>query len=168
MNDLTNLIGVCLGVFVVCVLVASSLTRRALRCLSDPDRATLVKVASQSSMVNLAVPFLIALGYCIVVFMDRKWLPVATVIALGFLLVHGIVSACLADRLYRANAMPRDFLKFFRMARGVRIFGALFLFTGITIWLLYSWLPQQEAGNHWHEGAGASTTSPTDGGENQP
>lgn len=157
MDDPTNLIGVCMGLFVVCVLIASAMTRRALNSLDDPSRATLVRIASSSSFMNLAVPIVIAIAYTGVVIANRELLPLATVVALGALLAHGLVSAIITHRKYRDGAMPPEFLKYFKLARGVRILGAFVLFSGITLWLFISWKPRGDyPGEHDHVHEGSS------------
>ncbi len=133
-----NLIGILLGVFVICILLASHFTRSALRSLGDSHRSELVRIAANSSMMNIAAPIIIAIGYVVFVMSARDQLPTATVAALGLLLIHSVVTAVIADRAYRVAGMPRDFLRFFRLARGTRILGALLLFTGIVCWLVFA------------------------------
>lgn len=133
-----NLVGILLGVFVLCILGASHFTRTALRSLGESHRSELVRISANWSMLNLAVPIIVAITYVLVVMNARELLPTATVGALGILLVHGIVSAWLADRSYRAAQMPPRFMKYFRLARGTRILGAAMLFTGVLIWVLFS------------------------------
>lgn len=132
-----NLIGILMGLFVICVLGASHFTRRALRTtLSDSNRTELVRISANLSTQNLLVPIVIGIIYAILVFNNAAWLPTATVIALGLLLAHSVFSAVSTDRAYRAAEMPGDFLRFFRLARGIRILGAAMLFTGIIAWLI--------------------------------
>ncbi|MDA0213801.1 MAG: hypothetical protein O2875_00375 [Planctomycetota bacterium] len=131
-----NLVGILLGIFVLCILGASHFTRRALSSLDEEHRAELVRIASNSSMMNLAVPIVIAIAYTIVVINNREQMATATVFALGVLLVQGIITAVIADRAYRAAGMPSEFLKNFRIARGIRILGSSMLFAGVIAWLL--------------------------------
>jgi hypothetical protein len=87
-------------------------------------------------MINLVVPIVIAIAYVLIVLNDREKLPLATVIALCALLLQGIISAVTTDRSYRKAGMPPEFLKYFRLARGIRILGATMLFVGVISWLI--------------------------------
>lgn len=87
-------------------------------------------------MINLVVPIVIAIAYVLIVLNDREQLPLATVIALCALLLQGIISAVTTDRSYRKAGMPPEFLKYFRLARGIRILGATMLFVGVISWLI--------------------------------
>lgn len=151
-----NLIGILMGLFVICVLGASHFTRSAMRSLGDSHRRELVRISGNSSMLNLLVPIVIGILYAVLVFNNAAWLPTATVIALGLLLAHSVFSTVCAYRAYRAAAMPAEFLKFFRLARGIRIFGAVMLFTGIVAWLILGQgerFAQEQDHDHAHDHA---------------
>ena len=131
-----NLIGILLGVFMLCILSAAHFGRRALKCLGSQHHSELVRISANASMINLVVPIVIAIAYVLIVLNDREQLPLATVIALCALLLQGIISAVTTDRSYRKAGMPPEFLKYFRLARGIRILGATMLFVGVISWLI--------------------------------
>lgn len=131
-----NLVGVLLGVFVLCIFGAAHFGRRALKCLGAEHHGELVRISANASMINLVVPIVIAIAYVLIVINDREQLPIATAIALCALLVQGIISAITTDRSYRKAGMPPEFLKYFRLARGIRILGATMLFVGVVSWLI--------------------------------
>ena len=131
-----NLIGILLGVFMLCILSAAHFGRRALKCLGSQHHSELVRISANASMINLVVPIVIAIAYVLIVLNDREQLPLATVIALCALLLQGIISAVTTDRSYRKAGMPPEFLKYFRLARGIHILGATMLFVGVISWLI--------------------------------
>ncbi len=133
---MNHLLGILLGLFMVCVLGASHFGRRALKCLGAEHHSDVVRIAANASVMNLVIPIVIAIAYVLVVINDRERLPTATVIALGALLAQGVMSAITTDRSYRAAGMPPEFLKYFRLARGIRILSAAMLFVGVIVWLI--------------------------------
>ncbi len=148
-----NLLGILLGVFVLCILVASHFWRAALRSLGASHRSELVSISANASMLNLAVPIVVALAYTFMVLNKPETLPVATVGALGVMLVHSIASTVLAHRAYRSANMPPQFMRYFRLGRATRIFGAATLFTGIVLWLVYA---RPDFGHRWQQEDGES------------
>ncbi len=120
----------------LCILSAAHFGRRALNCLGSQHHSELVRISANASMINLVIPIVIAIGYVLIVLNDREQLPIATVIALCALLLQGIISAVTTDRSYRKAGMPPEFLKYFRLARGIRILGATMLFVGVISWLI--------------------------------
>ncbi len=131
-----NLVGILLGVFVLCIIGSAHFGRRALKCLGAEHHSELARISANASMINLVVPIVIAIAYVLTVINDREKMPLATVIALCALLLQGIISAVTTDRWYRKAGMPPEFLKYFRLARGIRILGAAMLFVGVVSWLI--------------------------------
>ncbi len=130
-----QLLGIMIGGFLVCVIAGSVLARAAIASLDHTHKADLVTIVTKSSMWNLVAPLLTAAAYAVVVISNPQLLPVATAVALGILVAHGIFSAILAERAYRAHHFPARFLRLFRFSRGVRILGSAALFAAILVWL---------------------------------
>ena len=124
-----------MGIFLICVIAGSSFARSAVHSLDDRCKAALVTIVSKLSWVSLVVPLAVALAYAVTVITNGDLLPMATVVALGILVAHGIVGAVMADRAYRAQHFPPDFMRLFRISRAVRIVGSLALFSGMLVWI---------------------------------
>ncbi|HXU29091.1 MAG TPA: hypothetical protein VN851_00810 [Thermoanaerobaculia bacterium] len=125
-------------VFLMFIVIAAQIQRKALAALSTEDKAKVVDVATRTSLGW----FLAAIGFLVAFFVTIRMWPerteIASTAALVAVLALGVAGGVSTYRRYQIAGMPKDFLKKFILARTIRTAGAISLFAAVLSTVFHS------------------------------